>query len=234
MIVLILPNGFQMNENQFCLDRLFKHHLILDIETILKSSGNRSRRSVFRDLASLGYLTSYTHAGSYYTLTELTQFDEYGLWFHKGVGFSRTGTLKKTLAYLIENAEAGHIHRELSALLRIRVHNALLNLVKEKQISREQLANQYVYVSSNRRRAEDQMTHRMDMPMSPGKVKRIDKLPVTMLVEVLLEIIRAGKIVVAPEEVSKRLCGRGIYVDADQVEQVYADHGLNPLKKSPC
>lgn len=222
-----------MNENHIHLGRLFRRHLILDFETILKSLGNRSRRSVFRDLSSLGYMTSYTHAGSYYTLTELAQFDKYGLWFHKGVGFSRSGTLKKTLGYLIEIAEAGHTHRELSALLRIRVHNSLLTLVKEKQISREQIANQYVYVSNNQKRAENQIACRMDMPISPGKVRRIAKLPVTMLVEVLSEIIRAGKVVVAPSEVTKRLYGRGIYVDVEQVEQVYADHGLNPLKKSP-
>jgi hypothetical protein len=53
------------------------------LSSFKKATHGRSRRSLFRDLASLGYLTSFTHAGRYYTLADIPQFDERGLWFYK-------------------------------------------------------------------------------------------------------------------------------------------------------
>ena len=41
-------------------------------------------------------LTSYSHRGGYYTLDELVDFDERGLWSFAGVRFSRIGTLIAT------------------------------------------------------------------------------------------------------------------------------------------
>ena len=69
----------------------------LDMHRLQGASGGRSRRSLFRDLARVGYLSSYTHAGRYYTLKEIPVFDEHGLWFYQGIGFSHAGTLKATV-----------------------------------------------------------------------------------------------------------------------------------------
>ena len=53
----------------------------------------RSRRSLFRDLSSLGYVSSYSHTDRYYTLSSVAEFDADGLWQFQGIGFSRDGTL---------------------------------------------------------------------------------------------------------------------------------------------
>ena len=82
-----------MPEPQDRLARLLRRARVLDMKAIQAAIRGRSRRSLFRDLEKLGYRTSYTHGGRYYTLSDLPDFDEWGLWFHVDIGFSRAGTL---------------------------------------------------------------------------------------------------------------------------------------------
>jgi hypothetical protein len=205
----------------------------MDFESIVKAVGDRSRRSLFRDLASLGYLTSYTHAGRYYTLAEIPQFDEHGLWFHRGIGFTRAGTLKNTLVNLIEVAEAGCTHQELKNLLHVRVHNTLLILVHDKRINRQYIEKLYVYVSSGKQRAGEQVAKRQELLKSGEKLASVHEVPMTIVIEVLIEVIRASKVSITPAEVAQRLGGRGIPVTISETEQVYKRYGLIPLKKTP-
>jgi hypothetical protein len=205
----------------------------MDFESIIKAVGGRSRRSLFRDLASLGYLTSYTHAGRYYTLADIPQFDEHGLWFYRGTGFSRAGTLKNTLVELIGAADAGYTHQELKALLHIRVQNTLLTLVHDKRINREHIEKLYVYVSAEKQRAEKQVMKRQELLDYSEKVAAVSEVPVIIVIEVLIEVIRAGKVLIAPAEVAQRLCSRGLPVTVSEAEQVYDRFGLIPLKKTP-
>jgi hypothetical protein len=150
-----------MNDQLTRIDGLFRRNQSLDLASIEKVAGGHRRRSLFRDLDGLGCLTSYTHApGRYYTLSDIPQFDEHGLWFCKGIGFSRAGTLKNTLVELIGDAEAGYTHHELRALMHIRVHNTLLSLVHDKRVNREHIEKLYVYVSVQRERAQAQVTRR--------------------------------------------------------------------------
>ena len=76
------------------LRRRFRRRAVLQLSELLRTLRTRSRMTAFRRLKEVGYLCSYTHARRYYTLTNIPQFDEHGLWFHQGVGFSRAGTLK--------------------------------------------------------------------------------------------------------------------------------------------
>lgn len=44
-------------------------------------------------MKELGYLTSYSHRGRFYTLREIARFDANGLWSHDLAWFSRHGAL---------------------------------------------------------------------------------------------------------------------------------------------
>lgn len=88
---------------------------VADIGAILAALQTTSRMTAFRKLSELGYLSSYSHSGGYYTLQSIPQFDGDGLWLFEGVGFSRHGTLKDTVAILVDRAESGQLHRELQA-----------------------------------------------------------------------------------------------------------------------
>ena len=98
----------KMQEPQ--LRSLFQKTRAMDMPSIETAMGGRSMRSLYRDLSALGYLSSFTHKGRFYTLAGIPDFDEHGLWFHEGIGFSRAGTLIETVVRLVEASEAGRTH----------------------------------------------------------------------------------------------------------------------------
>ena len=212
------------------LKRLFRRFPVADLDTLSRTLDTKSRMSIFRRLKDIGYLSSYTHAGGFYTLAHIPQFDEYGLWLHQGIGFSKAGTLKATVLKLVETASSGFTHTELNHLLRVKVHNTLLSLVREGHIGREHIEQAYLYISTEPGAAAEQISQRR-MQVAESD-KGIDILPITTVIEVLIETIHAGKLRVAPKLISQRLAARGCSVTTRQIEQVFAQYGIDTLKKT--
>ena len=50
---------------------LFRAHSILTLEELKSALGTQVAMTVFRKLRPLGYLSSYSHRGKYYTLNEM-------------------------------------------------------------------------------------------------------------------------------------------------------------------
>ena len=65
------------------LQRLLKRKKVCTLEELMESLGTTVRMTVFRKLAELPYLTSYSHRGRYYTLKPLCKFDDSGLWSYR-------------------------------------------------------------------------------------------------------------------------------------------------------
>lgn len=97
---------------------LFRRAPVMSMPQIEQTMAPRSKRSLFRDLESLGYLSSYSHTGRYYTLRSVPEFDADGIWRYQGVGFSRDGTLKATVRRLVDASEAGRTQARASAAAR--------------------------------------------------------------------------------------------------------------------
>jgi len=203
---------------------------VVDMRSLEEALGGRSRRSIFRDLTAVGYLSSYTHMGRYYTLSHIPRFDEHGLWFFQGVGFSKAGTLKSTAAALIDSSEAGRRHEELLELLRIRVHNTLLILVRDGAVGRERIKGAYLYVSADLSRAAEQIERRKALVTATRP--DINALPDMMVIEILSEALVAGGVRVAPQVVAARLSARGVVVSSAEVESVFARYGIDAGKKT--
>ncbi len=220
-----------MGETTRRLSRLFRRKKVVDMATIGSAFSRRSRRSLFRDLAQLGYLTSYSHAGRYYTLSGIPQFDEHGLWTFRGIGFSAAVTLKQTVVERVQRADAGHTHVELEHLLRVRVHNTLLGLVRQGDIGRERIDRVYLYVSAERDRATEQLASRRQILAEAAAVA---ELPGVTVIEVLVEALQAGQVQVVPAVVAARLAARAVSVSVEQVEQVFDRYGVNAEKKTPA
>lgn len=212
------------------LKRLFRRFPVADLETLSQTLDTKSRMSIFRRLRDFGYFSSYTHAGRFYTLAHIPQFDAYGLWIHQGVGFSKEGTLKATVLKLVETAPSGFTHTELSHLLRVKVHNTLLGLVREGHIRREHIEQAYLYISRDPGEADEQISQRRMQQEESDK--GIDILPVTTVIEVLIETIHAGKLRTAPKLISKRLAARGCSVTPRQIEQIFEQYSIETLKKT--
>ena len=210
--------------------RLLRRGKVLDIEGIRGGMGGRSRRSLFRDLDHVGYRTSYTHAGRYYTLADFPEFDELGLWYYGDIGFSRAGTLKETAAVQVEEAPTGFIHAELQRLLRVRVHNALLDLVHEGRIGRARFRGVHLYVSADAGRSAEQVARREEMERMLRDALRL--LTDEETIEVLVEALQAAPAVPDPAVVAERLAARGFDLTARLVLQAYETHGLVAGKKT--
>src|SRR5260370_4785126 len=105
--------------------------------------------TVFRKLKELSYRSSYSHRGRYYTLAEIPQFDPHGLWSFQAVWFSRWGNLITTLEDLVNGAPQGYFAKEMQQLLHVEVKDALLQLVEQRRIARQQVTGLFLYCSQD-------------------------------------------------------------------------------------
>jgi hypothetical protein len=124
---------------------LLKEQKVATLEELMAALGTRSRMTVFRKLDTLGYRTSYSHRGRYYTLSTIPRFDTQGLWSHEQIWFSCAGTLIETAERFVTESEGGYFVRELDQILHVSTKKTLQHLVKEHRLSREKVSGWYVY-----------------------------------------------------------------------------------------
>lgn len=212
------------------LTRLFQRQSIADLAALSTALETTSRMSVFRRLSALGYLSSYSHDGRFYTLRDIPPFDQDGLWRYQGVCFSRHGSLKATVERLVEQSDAGRTHAELHLSLQVRVHNTLLDLVEAKRIGRETLRGHYLYVSANPARAQSQFILRQQH--SAELVWQPPEPPAVVVIEVLLDLVKSARVRPDAAPVAARLAARGLAVTVDQVEAIFSRYGLKKTAHS--
>ena len=126
---------------------IFQAEKVLGLGMVKEIIGTASRMTVFRHLKALGYYSSYSHTGKYYTLCSIPVFDKNGLWSYGGIYFSKHGNLMQTISVLVKRSEAGYFASELEEFLNVFVHNALGKLFKLGRLLREQIGDQYLYLS---------------------------------------------------------------------------------------
>jgi len=221
-VVLTVPEADLLSPDAStdALTKLFAREPVVELRALLEILETSSRMSVFRRLLPMGYLSSYSHAGRHYTLQSVPEFDRDGLWQRQGVLFSKHGTLKETTCYLVEAAQDGRTHQELRDRLRIRVQNALLELVHEKRIRRESFESVFLYLSVDEPRARVQLARRKERRETAVEVDPL------LVVGILLEVIRSARTIPDAAVVASRLATRGLPVTLEVVEAVYAQHGL--------
>ena len=135
------------------LESLFRRKRAALLDDLRAALGTASRTTIFRILRAVGYFSSYSHAGRYYTLRRIPEFDGCGLWSWRGIGFSSRGTLRATLVFLIEESPAGQTHEELRQRLGRRVHDTLRGLVLGRAIGREPFPDVSLYLNADPKRA---------------------------------------------------------------------------------
>jgi hypothetical protein len=221
-------------ESRKALVKVFRKKYIANLYELFHVLDTQSRMSVFRRLKLMGYQTSFTHAGRYYTLPDIPKFDTLGLWFYQDVGFSRAGTLKSTVVDIVHSSEAGMTPTEILNLLRLRVpnsiHNALHELIKNKQLNRHRLQGLPLYTSIDSNIAQNQVATRRENIESRSRIPAVSSIEVA--ISVLVEAIRAGKVLVSPSIVSARLNAQGMSITVDHVEQIFSQYGLEAGKKT--
>ena len=130
------------------LERILKSEKIVTMEELKNWLGTSVERTVYRKLKLLSYRTSYSHGSGYFTLSEIVEFNEDGLWCRDSVWFSRYGTLLATLEAWVNQSKKGFFSKELNAALHVSVKESLLRLVNSGRIAREKVSGLYLYCST--------------------------------------------------------------------------------------
>lgn len=164
-------------------------------------------------------MSSYSHAGKYYTLKEIAQFDKDGLWHHGDISFSKHRTLMNTIVYLVTNCNRGKSCSELEKQQRVYVQNAFLSLVNSKKLARRVVNGVYIYVSTDPSQSERQIQNRCSK-------EKIAPLPKWVVMQVLVATIKCISGHVTAENVGSQLKKQGSSITLDQVNDVFKIYSL--------
>ena len=143
-------NSLIMNKTKYsiqAIEKFLKHHKIATFDQIKTALGDPARCTIFRKLADLEYLSSYSHRGKYYTLRSTARFNALGLWDCRSVWFSRFGNLLDTAEAFVKSSGEGYTATELKEVLHVKTKHALTQLVRSGRIQREPFDSVYVYLS---------------------------------------------------------------------------------------
>ena len=212
-----------MNADLQAIRARFKREKVADLDKLCKVWGV-SPRTVFRMLKQVGYISSYSHAGRYYTLVDIPSFDAFGIWHHNDIGFSSHGNLRSTLIDLINVSDAGRTHQELEAILSLRVHDSLRVLVHERRIARHENDAMYVYVSAKVSVAKTQIAKRHELDAPVSLQTRPLTLDASVVIDVLLAVIQSPRADAAG--ISAALISRGVEVNTAQVDEIFRRYQL--------
>ena len=201
--------------------QLFKHNKCLTLEN-LRTFLNYSGRSAQRLLKSIGYYSSFTHNGKWYTLHNIPKFDNSGLWFYQGIGFSQWRNLNTTICHLIDNSANGLMASDLSKTLSTSCPPVLNRLYKANEIDRVKTHRGFVYLS-------------VDQTIKGRQIVGIEKtqslkLPSdTNTIRILVEFIRNPNRTF--EDLALYLNQKGISCSANTIKNLFIYFGLE--KKIP-
>ncbi|MCP4342877.1 MAG: hypothetical protein GY799_29345 [Desulfobulbaceae bacterium] len=185
--------------------------------TPLAEQINYSIPSARRFLAKIGYYSSFTHNGRWYTLASIPCFNQDGLWFHQKIGFSREGSLTRTLIRLTEKSPMGLTAEQIGEILQCRCHAVLVKLYREGRLQRQKQGRSYVYLAADAQIASIQ---RLALPKA-----HIPRLPAEMAVLVLVEFIRTPEAEI--QQLAKTISRRtGVLIKHEQIQMLFEQHGL--------
>jgi hypothetical protein len=185
---------------------------------------NASIRTVRRRLKEWKALASFNHNSRYYTLPELPQFDDHGLWFFRDIGFSRHGHLPQTIVALVRQAPAGLSGAELGQRLHMDPRSFLWQFHQHPDLQREKYQGQYVYFAAEPELAARQKASRSAASPTP--------LPsASQAIAILVQAIQH------PECNAQQLCYRlhseHPQLSAQMISGLFAHHGLTLKKMLP-
>jgi len=175
--------------------------------------------SVRRFLAKAGYYSSFTHNGRWYTLRSIPRFGRNGLWFYRDIGFSRAGSLTKTLIVLITTSPAGMSAEMLGETLRCRCHGVLVNLWRKGKIQRQKIGRCQIYFAADPHKAESQR-----QVLSAQNLPEV-RFSAEIAILVLVEFIRCPD--ASFEQLAEKISrSKDVRVNVKQIEQLFDQHAL--------
>ena len=200
--------------------KAFRRKKILTKEELLRET-KCSTMTAWRLLRAHGYYTSYNCNARYYTLVDVPQFDEHGLWTFRKVRFSKWGSLTETIVALVKNSEAGMTPDQLQQLLGVKnIRPALSKLFQQGRLAREKIGGRFVYFS-------------LESPSTVRERRRELEAPAVLpplehVIALLVEIIQRPRN--SPRQWVNRLARQQIRMSTKDVRAILEHYGIDPKK----
>jgi len=192
-----------------------------ELSSVLKCSVPNARLKIKKWQA----YTSYNQNGKYYTLPQIPQFNQYGLWRYNDVGFSKYGNLKKTIVHLVTASSAGLSGRQLGGILGLSPQSFLHHFRRYPGIYREKHNGVFIYFSDVDDICEKQVLQRSSLIGKSAIVTISD----TEAIFILVAIIRQHRI--SAEDISALSEIKKCRITSSNIKGFMEYHGL--LKKIP-
>ena len=200
--------------------KAFRQHKVLNKEQLLAAT-QCSNMTAWRLLRRHGYFTSYNYNARYYTLAGIPEFDQHGLWTCRGIRFSQSGSLTKTIIALIESSDAGMTPGQLQQLLQVKnTRSALGRLVQQGRLAREKVGRRFVYFPVGDTSQCRQRRREMETPAAMP--------PLEHVIALLVEIIQSPQN--TPRQWSRRLARQQIRLSTKDIRKVLDHYGIDRKK----
>ncbi len=203
--------------------RSFKKQKIVTID-LLASWLSCSVVTARRRLNAWRAYTSYNRNGRYYTLPEIAQFDDMGLWRHQGAFFSKHGNLKQTLVHLVVHSVQGLSGAELGEILGLQPRSFLSHFRDHPAIYREHMRGCWIWFAADSGTRGQQLQARLAQEVVGASCMPSDMEAVMILVDLI------GHPESNVEQIARRLKSKQLDIDITAIRQLLEYHGL--LKKT--
>jgi len=207
---------------------LLKKHTTMTLEEITKQA-KCSRNTIFLKLRNHECVTSYNANKQYFTLRELCQFDENGLWNYKDARFSKWGGVKKTVIALVDKSHEGLTTGMINSIMHVRTNKQLGELVKEGRIVRKREGRNQYYFSAEPQIQSQQMK-RWHHARERKEAKKVI-LPTETIIQVFVTMINEKE--TDPKRIKELLHRKGIKISLRELQLIFMRYGIKkrPLPK---
>jgi hypothetical protein len=208
---------------------LFYKKKTLTMQQIINEIGC-SRVTALRKLSSHshGYLTSYNFNARYYTLADIPEFDNYGLWIFKDVRFSKYGSLTNTVTQLICQSTNGMTKKEIEEILNVDATPILAKFFQQGRINRKKINGKFLYFNPNNAEMEKQLKNRQ----TQRREKMAQLLPEPeRIITVLIDIIKHPQSQLQSFQIYQRLSVQGAKISQDEINAIFLYYNLNKKKR---
>ncbi len=185
-----------------------------------------SMRSAQRYLGRWGSIRSYNHNGRFFTLPDIPEFDEFGIWRFTGIGFSRYGNLRETVIHLIESSTGGMAAAELGQIMGVNPHSFMSQIGLDSRLQREKVGGRLIYFCAKGEVYDAQRRVRL-----AGEARGPSRLPSeAQAVTILVCLIKNPEATIDElvQEVAKHHRG----IARQMIERLLEHHGLTNEKKT--
>ncbi len=190
---------------------------------------NRSIITARRFLKKCEGFTSINKNARYYTLPNIPEFDNNGLWNYKGVFFSRHGNLRQTVVHLVTKSDRGLSADDIEKMVGLADNSSFMSTFKYTNAMKRETyggkgSGRYIYFAKNRERYQHQQARRS---------ASITSLPSDSdAIAILVTLIRHPNSSAA--DLAAILGDKGNRINQNSIDRLLVHHGLKKKQPNNC